>query len=125
VAFGEIDVDGGPPPPQPRPVHHVVVEERERVEQLERRPGVDDLRGGRVAAGAYEGPVAEGRPEPFPAVEDEPAQRLDRRDQLRVDLPPAVFLLVEEGADAGLDRRRDARQAGRDGKGVRRQPGPQ
>src|ERR1700710_2242724 len=37
---------------------------------------------GGAAAGADEGPVTEGGPEPLPAVEDEPAKRLERREQL-------------------------------------------
>ena len=111
VAGGEVDMDGRAAPPQPRPVHHVVVEQGEGVEQLEGGAGVDHRRVGRVTAGADEGPVAEGRPEPLPAVEDEPAQRLDRGDQLGVDQPPAGRLLVQEGVDPGFDGRRHRRQA--------------
>ena len=46
-------------------VHHVVVEQRERVHQLERGAGIDHDRIGRIAPGADETPVAERRPEPL------------------------------------------------------------
>ena len=113
VAGGEVDVDGRAAPPQPRPVHHVVVEEGEGVEQFQGRAGVHHRRVFRVPAGADEGPVAERRPQPLAAVEDEPAERLDRRDQLGVDDPPAGRLDVEEGADPGFGGGRHARQTRR------------
>ena len=123
MAGGEVDVDGRPPPAQARPVHHVVVEEGEGVEQLQGGAGVDHRRVGRVAAGADEGPVAERRPEPLPAVEDETAERLERGQQLGVDQPPAGRLGLEQAVDPGLHRRRHHRQARRDAGEA--QPGPQ
>jgi hypothetical protein len=104
------------------------MEEGEGVEQLEGGPGVDDRRVGRRPAGAHVGPVAEGRPEPLPAVEDEPLQGLDRRDQFRVDQPPSGGLAGQQNVDPGFDRRRDRRQALRDARrrrGLRSQAAPQ
>ena len=89
------------------------------MEELEGGAGVDHRRGGRIPSGADEGPVAEGGPQPLPAVEDEPAEGLDGGEQLGVDQPPAGRLGLEQGVDAGLDGRGHGRQAGRDAR-----PGP-
>jgi hypothetical protein len=59
VACHELAVDRGQPATAVRAVHHVVVHEREGVQQLERRTCISDQRMVRRAAGADERPVTE------------------------------------------------------------------
>ena len=49
VAVGEGEVGGAEPAAGRRAVHDVVVDEGEGLEELERRPGVDDERGRRAS----------------------------------------------------------------------------
>src|SRR5205085_6065754 len=71
VAGLELDVDGVHGPPGGRPVHDVVVDEGEGVEQLEGGPRVDHHAVGEVAFRSHESPVAERRPQPLAAGQDQ------------------------------------------------------
>ena len=86
-------------------VHHVVVEQRERVQHLERRAGVDDTWVVRVAAGGDETPVAERRAEPLAAAEDETADLVGGDAQIGIERRPAFGLRPGEGGEPGLDTR--------------------
>ena len=91
-AVDELAVDRREPPPLVGAVHHVVVDERERVQQLERRAGVDDDAGradrrrhrrtpsGRTrAAGACRPPrrARAGTPSGAPSAGSTAAQRVE------------------------------------------------
>ena len=101
VPVGEAQVGGAGAAPGGRAVHDVVVEQRERVQQLEGRAGVD----GSVSSGSPpapdEAPVAEGRPQPLSPGGQQPAQRGQRSGQVRVQRRPAGLLGLDEVAAAG------------------------
>ena len=82
------------------PVHHVVVHERERVEQLEGGADVDDHGVVRVAAGAHERPVAERGSQSLPPGAHEVAERRERLAHLGRHRGPAQDLGVEHRQDA-------------------------
>ena len=103
VGVGEAQVGGPGAPPGGGAVHHVVVEQGEGVQQLERRAGVDRAVVGRVAAGGDEAPVAERRPQPLAARGDEATERLHRRPQIRVQRRPAGLLHVDQLTQPGVD----------------------
>ena len=107
-------MDRGVSPAQVRPVHDVVVHERERVQQLERGTGVDDDRVVVRAARAHVRPVTEGRPQPLAARPHELAQRDERFREVGVDGPPPHDLVVDQRRDARFDAAPDLRQARRD-----------
>ena len=92
MTVAEGPVDGREPAPEVGAVHHVVVDERERVEQLEAAPASTHGVARRVAAGSDEGPVAERGAEPLAAGRDELAQRAQRGVEVRVDGAPALDL---------------------------------
>ena len=92
-------------------VHHVVVDERERVHELERGRGVDHR--GRVgAAAADERAVAERGPQALAARADEQPQLVERFDQRGLDRGPARDLGVEEPEDPRFDLVGDAHERG-------------
>ena len=103
VRVGEAQVGGPGPPPGRGAVHDVVVEQGERVQQLEGRAGVDRAVVGRVAAGGDEAPVAERGPQPLAAGGDEATERLHRRPQVRVQRRPAGLLDVDQPTQPGVD----------------------
>src|SRR5690606_581506 len=72
---------------------------------LERRPRVDDPRVVGVAARADEPSVAEGRPQALAPGVDQPAERLERRHQVGVDLPPARDLTGQQVLEPPVDAR--------------------
>jgi hypothetical protein len=78
VVAGEHGVGGGFTSTACGVVHHVVVEQGERVHQLECCAGVGHHRVGGVAASTHETPVAEGRAESLAAHEDQAADLLHR-----------------------------------------------
>ncbi len=91
------------------------MDERERVEELKGGARVGDERGGGVAAGAYERPVAKRRTDPFAPGEQEIAERPQRRDQGGIEALPTGQLAVDEVSEALLDARCDGKEAGRYG----------
>ena len=107
VAGHEAAMDRRETSTQVRPVHDVVVYERERVQQLERRAGVDDDGVVVRAAGAHEGPMTERGPQPLPTRPHEVAQRDERLREVGIDGPPPRDLVVEQRRDAAP--RRDSR----------------
>ena len=85
VPSREVPVHGVAVPAHVGTVHDVVVHERERVDELERRGGVDDDRSPSVAAAADERAVAERGAQPLAAGDDERPQlrRAARRARRR------------------------------------------
>ena len=100
VPVGVLEVRGAHAAPNGRSVHHVVVDQRERVQQLERRARIDDDRVVGVAACPDEAPVAERRPEALASREEERTERLERCHDLGVERPPPLDLGLEERARA-------------------------
>ena len=100
-------VGGRLPPPAGGVVHHVVVEQREGVHQLERRTRIDVDLVVVATAGADEPPVAERRSQPLAAGEHEPADLVDRVAPGRVEGRPAVALGRQQVAEPGIDPFRD------------------
>ena len=94
-----------------RAVHDVVVDQREGVQQLERRARICDYGIVGIAAGTDETPVAERRPEALASREEERAERLERRHDLWVEGTPPLGLGLEEGAQPLLDSLCDHREA--------------
>ena len=90
-----------------RPVHHVVVHEREGVQQLDRSRDVGDPLVVGIAPGADEPPEAERRAETLATVRDEVTQGNERRVELGRDLVPPRELKGEQVVDALLDPRAD------------------
>ncbi len=88
-------------------VHDVVVHERKRVHELERRGDVgrDAVVG--VAARADEGAVTERGAQTLAADLDERAQHVDRLRERGVDGLPARELAVEKAANSFFDPRRE------------------
>ena len=115
---------GGTPPAR-RVVHHVVVEQRERMHQLERRSGVDDPGIGRVAAGPDETPVAEGRAQALSTRADHAADLVERPNQVGIDGRPRGALFFEQCVETHVGVAGDGAQARRRGHlhGVRLRPG--
>ena len=95
-------------------VHDVVVDERERVQQLERGADVDDDRVVGVPSGSDERAVAERRPQPLAAREHEIAQRGERGLETVVDRRPARHLGAEDRVDARLGPVGDLGEGGRE-----------
>ncbi len=93
-------------------VHDVVVDQRERVQHLERRAGIGHDRVVGVAASPDQTPVAERRPQPLAACEHEGAERLERRHDLGIERTPPLDLGVEERTQTGFDPFSDHREAG-------------
>ena len=93
-------------------VHHVVVEQREGVHQLERGAGVGDDRIVGVAAAADERPVAERRTEPLAARQHESPDLGHRLAQIGVERRPPIELRGEELLEPALDAIGDRPQAG-------------
>ena len=82
-------------------IDHVVVQERHRVQQLERRRRVPDLLA--VAAGGAVPPKAKGRPEPLAARFHEPDDLVDRLGRARGECLRRRALVVEERPEHGVD----------------------
>ncbi len=80
-------------------VHHVVVEQGERVHQLERRSGVDDDGVVGVAADSDERPMAERRTQALAPRQHEPPDLGHRIGQVGIELGPAGQLGDEECVD--------------------------
>ena len=114
MAVLEAHVDRIERPSSGRAVHDVVVDEREGVQQLERGARVDDRGITRAPARAHEGPVTERRTEALASGEDELPQRIEGFLQRRVDGGPPLQLASQQRVDAGVDPRRDLREAGGD-----------
>ena len=93
-------------------VHHVVVHERERLEQLERGPRIDDagVVGGTARGGVS--PEAERGPDSFRVGQHQVAQGRERLDDREVEVGPPGDLLVEERCESCLDEGGDFSQAG-------------
>jgi hypothetical protein len=128
VPVGEDQVGGPLAPPGGRAVHDVVVEEGERLEQLERRAGVDGPLVLRRAAGPHEAPEAERRPEPLPAGQQQRGERVERVGEAVVERGPALPFRVHEVDEAALHPFGDGRERGGDGahgtgEATRAQPG--
>ena len=98
----EVTVDRGQAAATVGVVHHVVVNQGERVQQFERGAGVDHRRIVGVAAGTDERPEAEGGPQPFATGQHQFAQRDQWFGQRGVDR-----------RSSGRLRRREARRFGR------------
>jgi hypothetical protein len=95
-----------------RVVHHVVVEQRERVHQFERRACPHHHLVVGMAAGADEAPVAEGRTQPLAAGQHQPGDLADRLAEIVVERRPAGLLGVEQRAQALIGPGRDVGQRG-------------
>ena len=91
-------------------VHHVVVEQREAVHQLERGAGVDHPPVGAVAAGADERPVAERRPQTLAAGVDHAADLVEGTGEIGVELDPALALALQQFVEPGVDPRARSRR---------------
>ena len=115
VGVGERQVGRAGAPPGGRAVHHVVVDEGERVQHLERRADVDDLRVVGIAARGHEAPVAEGGAQPLAARVHQVAQGLERLDEGGVDGAPPGRLGIQQVAQAPVDAGGDG--AEREGSG--------
>jgi hypothetical protein len=76
------------------------VDEREGVEQFQRRRGVDHL-GTVLATAGPPPPVAEGRPDPLATGQDEAAQRVQRTP--RGAVRPRRVLAVDERGERGVE----------------------
>ena len=96
-----------------RAIHHVVVEQREGVQQLECTTGVDHARRRPVAAGSDEAPVTKRRAQALAAGQHEPADLANRGDQIGVERSPAAGLLVEQPRKTVVDRLGDRSQRSR------------
>ena len=124
MPIGEGDVHRRPTAPGMRRVDDVVVNQRARLNQLER--GTDPqhdrgIRTGRVASGAQPTGPCECRPNALAATEHELFQVVDRNREIaadRIDGRPAGF---EEFAQRSLESRGQGRRLGRDGDNSRRQ----
>ncbi len=113
VLVGVHRVSGGGAAPSGGVVHHVVVEQGERVHQLERGAGVEDARVVALAARADEAPVAERRAEPLAARRHHPLDLLERTGQVDVDRRPAITLGAHQRDEALVDAgRQDAERRG-------------
>ena len=113
---GEHGVRGGVAATAGGVVHHVVVEQCERVHQLERGTGVDHDGVGGVAPGADEPPVAKGGPQPLPTDQHQAPDLVDRLGEVVVERCPTSFLGCQELGQALLDPRRDDGERGRNGR---------
>ncbi len=123
VAVGEGQMGRADTPSGRGAVHHVVVEEGERVEQLEGRTGVSRPRVIRVAAGADEAPVGEGRAQALAAGQHQRLQRGVGRVELGVEGRPPGPLAVEERPEPHLHAVGDLQQRrGDDGHDASRLP---
>ena len=94
VAVGEGQMGRADAPSRRGAVHHVVVEQGERVEQLEGRAGVGRPRVVRVAAGPDEAPVDEGRAQALAAGQHQRLQRRVGRVELGIEGGPPGPLAV-------------------------------
>jgi methylenetetrahydrofolate reductase (NADPH) len=102
--LGEAAVDRWLAAPGVAVVDDVVVDKRARLEQLEARGGRhEDL--GVLCTGCSRRPVAKRRPEPFPGVEDEVAERNTYRLELRTDLDKLLDRGPHEPTERGFDSR--------------------
>ena len=106
-------------------VHHVVVDERERVQQLERRAGVDDPAVRRITTRADERPVTERGPQSLASGEHEPAERDQGLFDGGVDGAPSLDLAVEQRDDARLGAATDLGQTRRNTRSVVASVAPQ
>jgi hypothetical protein len=120
VHVHEVPVDRGQAATSIGAVHHVVVYESERVEELEGSTGVDRERIVRRAARAHEGPVTERRSQSLSAGQHEIAEGRQRGFELRIDCLPALELGVEKRHDACFGAATHVRQAGRHAGGATR-----
>jgi hypothetical protein len=117
--------------PGVRAVHHVVVDQRARLHQFQRRHGGDHVgaMGTVGAAGTAVAPVRERRPQPLAAAEQQDAGRLEHgRQRRRVDRGEPLALPGEERGERGMDAaaqvgpvehgpgRRDRGRRGHDGR---------
>ena len=96
VLHAEALVDRRQATAQPGAVHHVVVHERERVQELERGAGVDHERIVGRSARAHVRPMTERGAQPLAARPNEVAQRRERLDEVFVDRRPALDLGLEQ-----------------------------
>ncbi len=93
-------------------VHHVVVEQRECVHQLERRTGIDvDLVVG-AAAGADVAPVSERRAQALAAGQHQAPDLVDRLGEVGIEGDPTLAFGGQQFVEAGLDAVSDRSQAG-------------
>ncbi len=113
VLVGEREVRRALAAPHRGPVHHVVVEQGEGVEQLERRAGVDRALVPLVAPGGDEPPVAEGRAQALAAGQEQRRHRVERRGEVGVEVGPPPALDVEQHPQPRLDPARDRGERGR------------
>jgi hypothetical protein len=92
VALGKVDVQSRQAAAPGRGVHHVVVYEREQVQQLERGAGVDNVVVVLGPTRAHVGSHAERGPQAFAAAQGKPVQGDERLGEERVDGGPAFGL---------------------------------
>jgi hypothetical protein len=107
VPAGELDVHRRLAAPGGRGVHQVVVDERARLQQLQRADRAHHGRRRRavlVAARAPPAPPGEQGAHPLAAVEHEPGQGAGGVGEPRVDVPGQGRALVQERRELGLDR---------------------
>jgi len=131
VQGGETAVDGGGAAAGVGVVHDVVVHERRRLEELQRRRGGHDRLAVRGAGGAP-APVAEGRAQPLAAAH-QVTDVLHERPALGADAVQDVALVSEEALDhlvhprpqvLGVERRGGERSGGLAHSRMRRRVGP-
>ena len=101
------------PPPRGRVVHHVVVEQRERVHQLQGGTRIDVGLVVVTAARTHVTPVAERRTEPLAAGEHEAGDLVDRVRQVGVEAAPSLALDVEQGGEPDVDPFRETAEGRR------------
>jgi len=96
-----------------RSVHHIVVDQREGMQQFESGAGVDDGVVVDRAPCRRCGPRAEGRAQPLPAAEDHAPQTGEERSQIGMNGLPALLFVVEQRVEAALDSLGDDQQGRR------------
>jgi hypothetical protein len=91
-------------------IHHVVVEQRTRVHEFERRAGVDVDLLGSTAACTDESPVAERWSEPLAASEHQASDLVNRLSEGGLEFDPADALGSEEFVQSTGDASSDFEQ---------------
>ena len=103
VTHREAHVQRRVAPPHGAAVHDVVVDEGERVEQLEGGAHVEQLGLVAVGTGRDRPPIAEGRAQPLAASGDKVVEHVEERGQLALLGHPGCSSAIEHGADPRLD----------------------
>jgi hypothetical protein len=95
-----------------RAVHHVVVEKGRRMQHLQGRASVDNLRIVRIAAASDEGPVAKRRSEPLATGHHQLSQRGQRLLKVNVNSGPPGPVVVQQAGDSVVHPASDPIQHG-------------